>query len=160
MFHNVEIGLWKDNGISLHDNDFSWDSLVELRVFDANSEFRMVRAGAGFSERYIDDEEKLPKDTFTRDTAYSLYGEDVDKSDNFGIALTETRGKELWFPKSIEFGDNIVAMRLKIRHYGRTNPSPTDSAPDKPGIEIFDFRFAGFEYWSQTDKFEEVRLDA
>jgi CRISPR-associated protein (TIGR03984 family) len=178
MFHNVEIGLWKGDSIILHDNDFCGDDLTELRVFDDKSELRLVRVGDGFRERYVPDEE-LPKETFTRDAAYFLYGENVGKRDNFGIALTEARGKELWFPKSLDFG-NITAMRLKIRHYVRTNPIPTDKAsdkppcppasdpiqggiptdkaPDKPGIEIYDFRFAGFEYWSKNNKFEEVRL--
>jgi CRISPR-associated protein (TIGR03984 family) len=158
MFHNVEIGLWNGDGINLHDNDFSWDNLAELRVFDAGSELRLARVGDGFRERYIDDKQELPEDAFTQDTAYLLYGENVGARDGFGVALTEARGKELWFPKSFEFG-NIEAMRLKIRHYVRTNPIPTDRAPDKPGIEIYDFRFAGFEYWSKADKFEEVRLD-
>jgi CRISPR-associated protein (TIGR03984 family) len=158
MFHNVEIGIWKNNSINLRDNDFSWDNLTELRVFDADSELRLVRADDSFRERYIDDKEVLQKNTFTRDTAYLLYGENVGECDGFGIALTETRGKELWFPKSLEFG-NLKAMRLKIRHYVRTNPISTDRAPDKPGIEIYDFRFAGFEYWSKADKFEEARLD-
>jgi CRISPR-associated protein (TIGR03984 family) len=158
MFDNVEIGLWKNDSISLHDEDFSWDNLVELRIFDAGSELRLVRVGDSFRERYIDDTEEFPKDAFPQDTAYLLYGENVAKSAGFGIALTEMRGKELWFPKSIEFGD-IKAMRLKIRHYIRTNPIPTDRAPDKPGIEICDFRFAGFEYLSKADEFEEVRLD-
>jgi CRISPR-associated protein (TIGR03984 family) len=157
MFRSVEIGLWKNDSVGLHDNDFSWDVLTELRVFDAYSELRLVRAGDGFLERYVDDND-LPEGTFTKDAEYLLYGEKVGKRDGFGIALTETRGKELWFPKSPEFG-SITAMRLKIRHYARTNPIPTDKAPDKPGIEIYDFRFAGFEYWSKAGKFEEVRLD-
>jgi CRISPR-associated protein (TIGR03984 family) len=158
MFDNVEIGLWKNDDISLHDDDFSWNNLTELRVFDASSELRLVRVGDSFRERYIDDEKELPENTFTQDTAYFLYGENVGKRDNFGIALTELRGKELWLPKSLEFG-HVKAMQLKIRHYVRTNPIPTDRAPDKPGIEIYDFRFAGFEYWSTAEKFEEVRLD-
>lgn len=157
MFHNVEIGLWKNDSVSLHDNDFNLDDLTELRVFDADSEFRLVRVGNGFRGRHIDDE-KLPEGTFTKDIAYSLYGERVGKSDNFGIALTETRGKELWFPKLLKFG-NITAMKLKIRHYIKTNPIPTDKAPGKPGLDIYDFRFAGFEYYSKENKFEEVRLD-
>jgi CRISPR-associated protein (TIGR03984 family) len=157
MFHNVEIGLWKDDSINLHDKDFNWGSLTELRVFDAESELRFVRVGDDLRERYLFDE-KLQKNEFTKDTAYSLYGESIGKSDDFGIALTETRGKELWFPKSLEFG-NITAMRLKIRHYVRTNPIPTNKAPEAPGIEIYDFRFAGFEYRLKADKFEEVRLD-
>jgi CRISPR-associated protein (TIGR03984 family) len=158
MFHNVEIGLWKNDNISLHDNDFMWEDLTELRVFDDKSELRLVRVGDNFCERYISDNEKLIENEFTQDTAYSLYGEYVGKRDAFGIALTETRGKELWFPKALEFGD-ITAMRLKIRHYVRTNSILTDKAPDKPGIEIYDFRFTGFEYRSKANEFEEVRLD-
>jgi CRISPR-associated protein (TIGR03984 family) len=157
MFNNVEIGLWKNDGISLHDDDFSWDNLTELRVFDAGTELRLVRVGDSFRERYVDDEKELSQDTFTQDTAYFLYGENVGKRDKFGIALTEIRGKELWFPKSLEFG-SVKTMRLKIRQYARTNLIPTDKAPDKPGIEIYDFRFVGFEYWSKANEFEEVRL--
>ena len=161
MYHNVEIGIWDGHDIKLHDEDFNWDDVVELRIFDGVKELRYIRVGNDLRHRLIDDNNNSPYLTGEDDVYdidYVMYGEKGSVRAEWTM-LEEQRGKALYFPKSLEFKENATTIWLKVRNYLKYNELPTNEAPEKPPLEICDYRFMGFAYHSkETGKKEEVYL--
>ena len=65
MFHNVEIGSWDGRNIKLHDNDFDWENVLELRVFNKDKELRYIRVSDELKCRLIEEDD--PNDEYNTD---------------------------------------------------------------------------------------------
>ena len=114
--------------------------LIELRIFDENSELKISRLniGAEFNWRYIDDSEFISKlkdepDKFLGDFKNRVYDEahylDIDSNYTHGCCYTATGGGEFTLPVE-------NAEKVRIRNYFDY---------DENGILIIsDFRILGF----------------
>jgi CRISPR-associated protein (TIGR03984 family) len=163
MYHTVEIGLWDGRELNLRDADFSWEDILELRVFDWQKEMRYTRLGKELKLRIADDsgaaQGKLTQGKLTQfDVDYVMYGERAIPEGDW-TALSEMRGKPLYFPKILQFNEGQTLLWLKVRNYLRYNKVPVTQAPDQPPLEVVDYRFTGFAYKAKgSNAKEEVRL--
>ena len=137
MYHGVAIGTWEDGAENFHTTiDFSWENVIELRVFNSERELRFVRGEDG--KLLFRDSANIVCDE-TRDTAYLMYGTSAQSKDGWTI-FSEDRGGNVYFPKEITFdakdGNAEVVMWLGIRNYLRFT--------EDLRLEVFDYAFTGF----------------
>ena len=154
MYHGVGIGIWDGSEPVFHESvEFDNDCIMEMRVFDASSELRIICGdGSGNPKyRFISDAEN--SDCFDRD--YICFGTDSKCEAGF-TSLSEDRGGVLYFPKEIQLLERAV-LWLTIRNYMRYNAVDIDDrAAAKPPLEIYDYRFVGFKMSHMTGDDKKV----
>ncbi|MDR1639698.1 MAG: hypothetical protein LBT59_08395 [Clostridiales bacterium] len=166
FYDKVQVGVWDGEKLAFHDRAFEESDVVELRVFNSDSELRLTRLPDGkLAQRFIDDTGKTLTDADVSDLHYSVYGK-KEKVTNGWTLMSEDKGGTLWIPASIE-ADHFW---LKVRNYfqwksvpvGKRGADDSDLKPGKDsgpgGLEFTDYRFAGF-YYDNSGK-GEVKINA
>lgn len=152
----VKIGKWEKDKFVFKE-ELDEDSLILLRVFDGKCELKFS------GEKCRNTSIHNGKDFITEleDARYYMYGEKAETTGMYTM-LWEDRGGKIDFPAALNFptkdkaGNEIVALKLGIKHYVRYNDIPVlkekqefDYGLDKNyagALQVVDYAYTGFFY--------------
>lgn len=145
--------------------EFPWEYLQEVRLFDKTREVRLRRDGSRFVGRVIKDEiadkrSVSDEPVYCTDEVQKLWGE-VKLSDQGWCLLESKRGTRIWVPVDLNVSRNDKWLGIRVRKYfsfpdliqelGFCNGGDNNSEFDgiKEMVHYQDERFVELCWWPQ-----------